>query len=105
MWVLGDKLILFGGKTAAGYLADLWEYSIGTNSWTNVNYQNVTDFDLTQYNDPSVVMVPQDSINYNIYIYGGVNRRNRVAVNNLNTSQGKCTSYHQKQKPSPFNPD
>jgi hypothetical protein len=82
MWVHNDKLVLFGGKNLGGYLTDLWEYSIGTNKWSHISYVNMTEVDLVLLNDPSYVMVPTDALNYDIYIYGGINRRTRQAVLN-----------------------
>ena len=81
MWVVGDKLVLFGGRSLTEQFGDLWEYSIGANMWKLITVTNSTDIQLSKTKDPAVVLVPKNNSEYELYIYGGMNWFTREGVN------------------------
>jgi hypothetical protein len=67
--VLGDTIVIFGGKNADGFLNDMYLYNMYTNRWVAVDMPNM----------PSARASPCVAYYYpNLYIYGGENENGEL---------------------------
>lgn len=67
--VLGDTIVVFGGKNSDGFLNDMYLYNMYTNRWVTVNMPNM----------PSARASPCVAFYYpTLYIYGGENENGEL---------------------------